>query len=165
MLKRIAAAAISAVIGLSALCAPPAMANGRYWQCVPYARETSGIQIRGDAWTWWGQAEGRFRTGARPETGSVLVFRPHGRMTRGHVAVVTEVLTDRVIRVTHANWGGSRGRIEQDVVIVDASGAGDWSAVKVWHEPSDDLGVTVYPVYGFIHQGQADPGIRLAAAP
>ena len=30
-----------------------------YLQCVPYARQVSGIQIYGDAWTWWDQAEGR----------------------------------------------------------------------------------------------------------
>jgi hypothetical protein len=30
-----------------------------YLQCVPYARQVSGIQIYGDAWTWWDQAAGR----------------------------------------------------------------------------------------------------------
>lgn len=32
-----------------------ATADG-YWQCVPFARLMSGIQIFGDARTWWGQA-------------------------------------------------------------------------------------------------------------
>lgn len=165
MLKRFAAAALSVVIGLSALCSTPALATEAYLQCVPYAREVSGINIRGDAWTWWGQAEGRFRTGQRPAVGSVLVFQRHGRMTRGHVAVVTQVLNDRLIRVTHANWGGSRGRVEEDVVIVDASDAGDWSQVKVWHEPSNDLGITVYPVYGFIYRDLETPLALASAAP
>jgi phage replication initiation protein len=57
-------------------------------------------------------------------------------MRLGHVAVVSEVLTDRVIRVTHANWGGSRGKVEENVTVVDVSDANDWSAVKVWAEAS-----------------------------
>ena len=36
-------------------------------------------------------------------------------------------LTDRVIRVTHANWGGSRGKVEENVTVVDVSADGDWS--------------------------------------
>ena len=27
------------------------------------------------------------------------------------IAVVSDILTDRVVRVTHANWGGSRGKV------------------------------------------------------
>ena len=34
-----------------------------YWQCVPFARLMSGIQIFGDAHTWWQQAAGRYQTG------------------------------------------------------------------------------------------------------
>ncbi|CAL4866536.1 hypothetical protein MMA231_00779 [Asticcacaulis sp. MM231] len=30
--------------------------------------------------------------------------------------------------------------------------SGDWSKVKVWYGPSNDLGTTVYPTYGFIYQ-------------
>ena len=33
-----------------------------YLQCVPYARQVSGIRIYGDAHTWWDQAEGRYAT-------------------------------------------------------------------------------------------------------
>ena len=29
-------------------------------QCVPYAREHSGIKLFGDAYTWWDQAEGKY---------------------------------------------------------------------------------------------------------
>jgi surface antigen len=72
-------------------------------------------------------------------------------MSRGHVAVVSDILTDRVIRVTHANWGGSRGRVEENVTVVDVSGQNDWSQVKVWYNPINDLGTTVYPTYGFIY--------------
>ena len=151
MTKRLTAGALAATLGLFALSPSPVRADEPYWQCVTFARMFSGINIFGDAWTWWNQAVDRFRTGRAPETGSVLVFRPEGRMSRGHVAVVSEILTDRVIRVTHANWGGSRGRVEENVTVVDVSGANDWSAVKVWYNPINDLGTTVYPTYGFIY--------------
>ena len=85
----------------------------------------------------------------------MLVFKPNGVMTKGHVAVVSHVLTDRVIQVNHANWSiidGGRGQIEQNVTVVDVSPAGDWSQVKVWYDPIRDLGNTVYPTYGFIYQ-------------
>ena len=77
-------------------------------------------------------------------------------MSRGHVAVVSDILTDRVVRVTHANWGGSRGKVEENVTVVDVSPANDWSQVKVWYNPISDLGTTVYPTYGFIYKGARD---------
>lgn len=126
-----------------------------YWQCVPFARLISGIQIFGDARTWWDQATGKYDKGFTPKAGAVLCFKPTGRMTLGHVAVVTQVLTDRVIQITHANWsmiGGARGQIEKDVTVIDVSPAGDWSLVKVWYDPNRDLGATTYPTYGFIYQ-------------
>ncbi|HEY1223874.1 MAG TPA: CHAP domain-containing protein [Brevundimonas sp.] len=156
MMKRLTAAALAATLGFFALSTPQARADEPYWQCVTFARMFSGIQIFGDAWTWWNQALERFRTGDDPETGSVLVFRPEGRMSRGHVAVVSDILTDRVIRVTHANWGGSRGKVEENVTVVDVSEGGDWSRVKVWYAPIHDLGTTVYPTYGFIYKEARD---------
>jgi hypothetical protein len=71
------------------------------------------------------------------------------------VAVVSQVLTDRIIQITHANWSpieGSRGKIEKDVTLVDVSPQGDWSEVKVWYDPSRDLGGSTYETYGFIYQ-------------
>jgi surface antigen len=126
-----------------------------YWQCVPFARLVSGIQIFGDAWTWWSQAAGKYQTGFVPKAGAVLCFRPTGRMRLGHVAVVSQVLTDRVIQISQANWSlidGRRGQVERNVTVVDVSPNGDWSQVKVWNDPSRDLGTTVYPTYGFIYQ-------------
>ena len=126
-----------------------------YLQCVPFARTMSGIQLFGDAWTWWEKAAGKYAQGFTPKAGAVLVFKPNGVMTKGHVAVVSHVLTDRVIQVSHANWSiieGTRGQIENDVTVVDVSPAGDWSQVKVWFDPIRDLGHTVYPTYGFIYQ-------------
>jgi len=126
-----------------------------YWQCVPFARLLSGIQIYGDARTWWGQASGKYETGRMPRMGSVLAFKPTGKMQLGHVAVVSRLVTDRVIQITHANWsriGGARGQIETDVTVIDVSPAGDWSLVKVWYDPIRDLGTSVYPTHGFIYQ-------------
>ncbi|MDP2765192.1 MAG: CHAP domain-containing protein, partial [Brevundimonas sp.] len=81
--------------------------------------------------------------------------------------VVSEVLTDRVIRITHANWGGSRGRVEENVTVVDVSNRGDWTAVKVWYNPSRALGSSVYPTYGFIHKAPSLPtdGVLMASTP
>jgi surface antigen len=129
-----------------------------YWQCVPFARLMSGIQIFGDAHTWWQQAAGRYQTGFTPKAGAVLCFKPTGHMQLGHVAVVSQVLTDRIIQITHANWsiiGAGRGQIEKNVTVIDVSPAGDWSQVKVWYDPARDLGATVYPTYGFIYQDAA----------
>jgi surface antigen len=126
-----------------------------YWQCVPFARLVSGIQIFGDAYTWWRQAIGKYDVGFQPKAGAVLCFKPTERMRLGHVAVVSEVLTDRIVQITHANWSpieGSRGKVEKDVTLVDVSPEGNWSEVKVWYDPSRDLGGSTYPTYGFIYQ-------------
>lgn len=155
---RTAFGSIAVILALAFSGAAPARA-GDYWQCVPFARMTSGIEIFGDAWTWWQKAAGRYAQGFSPKAGAVLVFKPNGAMNKGHVAVVSHVLTDRIIQVTHANWsliGGERGQIESDVTVVDVSKAGDWSLVKVWNNPSKDLGSTVYPTYGFIYQSTQD---------
>ena len=167
MMKRFTAAVVAASLGFFALAPAPAQAGDPYWQCVTFARMFSGINIFGDAWTWWRQAVDKFRTGDAPATGSVLVFQPEGRMSRGHVAVVSDVLTDRVIRITHANWGGSRGKVEENVTVVDVSGDNDWSQVKVWYSPIQDLGTTVYPTYGFIYKeapSSLPNGLQMAEA-
>ena len=125
-----------------------------YWQCVPIARSLSGIQIRGDAHTWWEQAEGHYARGNEPKKGAVLAFIPYGSMRLGHVAAVSKIIDDRTILVTHSNWSpinGRRGQIERDVKVIDVSEAGDWSAVRVWFAPSQDLGATAWPVHGFIY--------------
>ena len=143
------------LVALIVTLAPGGAFADDYWQCVPFARLVSGIQIFGDAWTWWRQAAGRYQTGYVPKAGAVLCFRPSGRMRLGHVAVVSQVLTDRVIQISHANWSmidGDRGHVERNVTVVDVSPNGDWSQVKVWNDPSHDLGTTVYPTYGFIYQ-------------
>jgi len=136
---------------------PVAAQAAQSWQCVPFARLISGIQIFGDAHTWWKQAVGKYDTGTTPVVGSVLVFKPQGAMRLGHVAVVSKIATERVIQITHANWSlinGTRGQVEEDVTVVDVSAKGDWSEVKVWYDPIGGLGSTIYPTYGFIYQDQ-----------
>src|SRR6187551_567135 len=139
--KRTWLGSLTAALAIS-LVGPAAVADS-YWQCVPFARLISGIQIFGDARTWWSQAVGKYETGFTPRAGAVLCFKPTARMRLGHVAVVSQVLTDRIVQITHANWSpieGSRGKVEQDVTIVDVSTQGDWSQVKVWYDPNRDLG-------------------------
>ncbi len=153
MMKRLTAAAVAATLVFFSVSST-AQADP-YLQCVTFARMITGIQIFGDAWTWWSKAIGKYETGKTPETGAVLVFKPSGKMHLGHVAVVSQVLTDRVIQITHANWspyGGTRGKVEHNVTVVDVSAKGDWSQVKVWYNPIGDLGGSVYPTYGFIYQ-------------
>jgi surface antigen len=155
MLKRPRAFIGSLAVAAIVLMAPVGAAADTYWQCVPFARLISGIQIFGDARTWWQQALGKYEVGFQPKTGAVLCFKPTERMKLGHVAVVSQVLTERIVQITHANWSpieGSRGKIEQDVTLVDVSASGDWSQVKVWYDPNRDLGGSTYQTYGFIYQ-------------
>ena len=121
----------------------------RRLQCVPYARALSKVAIRGDARTWWRQAAGRYDRGRRPAVGSVLVLKPKWR-SRGHVAVVTAILSDREIVVDHANWL-NKGRIHLSAPVKDVSRAGDWSAVRVWYTPGRKYGARRYPAHGFIY--------------
>ena len=121
--------------------------------CVPYARARSGIQISGDAWTWWDAAAGRYARSRAPEVGSVLVINRTAGMRDGHVAVVSRVVGSREIWVDHANWasGVMRGRITTDQRVMDVSPGNDWSLVRVWYPGRDELGTTAFPVRGFVH--------------
>jgi hypothetical protein len=127
--------------------------------CVPYAREISGIEVAGNAWQWWDNAEGRYARGDVPEAGSVLNFRSNGRMRLGHVAVVTQVVNAREVTVDHANWpgGGGRGGVSHDVTVVDVSEANNWSAVRVELGRGGEFG-SIYPTYGFIYN-RPDTGL------
>ncbi len=157
------------LILILALMATPAAALNEGLQCVPYARAVSGIAIRGDAHTWWAQAADQYQRGTRPRAGAVLALKPHGTMQLGHVAAVRKIIDNRNILVSHANWStieGRRGHIEENVRVVDVSDAGDWSLVRVWYGPLNDLGTTHYPVSGFIYptKTRGDRDVRLAVA-
>lgn len=119
-------------------------------ECVPYARNLSGVQIWGDAVTWWRQAENKYARSGRPAEGSVLVLRGWKDETRGHVAVVKMILSERMIRVDHANWLRG-GEVSINVPVVDVSAANDWSQVRVWHVPGGYWGGRTYEAQGFIH--------------
>gem|GEM_PF-979271 len=139
---------------LQAIMLPtPAHAND-YLQCVPFARELSGITIYGDAHSWWDQADGTYQRGTMPAKGAVLSLPSHGAMRLGHVAVVREIIDDRTILISHANWSpinGRRGQIERRVAAKDVSEDNDWSKVRIWYAPIDKLGTTAFPVNGFIY--------------
>jgi surface antigen len=125
-----------------------------YLQCVPYARQVSGINIFGDAHTWWDQADGRYSRGHKPRIGAVMAFRPHGNMRLGHVAAVSKIIDSRTVLLRHANWSpidGRRGQVENDVRAIDVSPENDWSEVRVWYAPLQDIGKTAWPVEGFIY--------------
>ena len=133
--------------------------------CVPFARENSGIELSGNAYQWWDNAEGLYQRGNRPEVGSVLNFRSNGRMRLGHVAVVSNVIDGRNVEIDHANWAGpgaSRGRVSRNINVVDVSPGNDWSAVRVALGQSDTFG-SIYPTYGFIYD-RPDRGTMLANA-
>ncbi|MEG3171032.1 CHAP domain-containing protein [Sphingomonas sp. ZB1N12] len=156
------AARFALVVSCGLMTATPAAAQ--FWQCVTFARSVSGIEIRGNANTWWDQAAGRYERGHSPKAGSVLAFSPTSRMRVGHVAMVSKVVSDREVLLTHANWSRP-GAVETNVRAIDVSDAGDWSKVKVWYGPQGDLGTSVYPTKGFIYSGHAPAGDTLDAQP
>ncbi|MBS0385996.1 MAG: CHAP domain-containing protein [Proteobacteria bacterium] len=131
--------------------APPHILAGRApLQCVPFAREESGIQIFGDANTWWRQAAGRYPRSSSPAPGSVLVMRGYRDPGRGHVAVVAQIVSSRIILVDQANWL-NQGEISMNVPVVDVSPDNDWSEVRVWYIPNRQWGARIYRTHGFIH--------------
>lgn len=140
------------------LLATPVQALNEGLQCVPYARALTGVEIRGDAHSWWGQAEGRYDRGEKPKVGAVMAFRPHGNMRLGHVAAVRKIVDKRTLLISHANWStidGGRGHIEDDVRVIDVSEDNDWSRVRVWYTPNAALGTTEWPLHGFIYPQKA----------
>ena len=151
------ALAVRFALVLSCVLMGSTPAAAQFWQCAPYARSISGVDIHGNANTWWTQAAGRYARGKAPKVGAVLSFRSSGRMRLGHVAMVSGVVSDREVRLTHANWSRPGG-IERDVRAVDVSAAGDWSMVKVWYAATGGLGTTAYPANGFIYADGAASG-------
>ncbi|MBV8979082.1 MAG: CHAP domain-containing protein [Alphaproteobacteria bacterium] len=117
--------------------------------CVPFARAHSGIDIRGDAYTWWDQAAGRYPRGPRPAAGAVMVLAGYSGSNRAHVAVVRRIVSRREIRIDHANWLNN-GAIFLDDPVADISADNDWSQVLVWNVQTHAWGTHVYNVQGFI---------------
>lgn len=125
-------------------------------QCVPYARDVSGIEIYGDAHTWWDKAgkHPQYARGKMPVKGSVLVLSKTGRLQYGHVAVVERVLNKREIEVTHVNWGQDqwdRRKVYRGMLVQDVSRNNDWSQLQFWSPEADSFGRT-YQASGFVYE-------------
>jgi len=170
----LSAAALGATVILAACAAPtapastsPSTSTVRYVQpevemgeqvgflsCVPYARSVSGVQIFGDAWTWWKRADGKYPKGQTPQKGSVLTLQKTKSLPLGHVAVVVATSQDsRKLWVDHANWGDNgdtRGKVHKRQPVLDVSKANDWSEVRFMNT----LGSfgRVYAAHGFIYK-------------
>lgn len=158
-LKRIGP--LAAILGLAACgstsdrsgFSPRVVDRGKEVQCVPFARQESGVDIYGDAHTWWDKAAGKYDREDEPEEGAIMVLRGYRRNDRGHVAVVKAILGDREIVIDHANWLND-GKIYLDQPVRDVSPDNDWSAVKVWYSPGSQYGARTYTVQGFILPGR-----------
>ena len=120
--------------------------------CVEYARMRSGLAVFGDAKQWWERARTLYARAARPAADAVMVFSGSKRLKRGHVAVVTEVVSDREIIVDHANWQNKR-EVDLATPVLDVSPNNDWSMVRVWDIPSGQFGARTYAISGFITKG------------
>jgi hypothetical protein len=129
------------------LIAPPKVTRGPVrLQCAIYARARSGVSLNGAAASWWTKAHKLYERSKAPAEGAVIVL---GGTRSGHVAVVSRVVSATQILVDHANWG-NRGEVIIGALMVDVSANNDWSRVRVWHPPTNGLGLRRYPVFGFI---------------
>ena len=121
----------------------------RRLSCVPYARVRSGLQIFGDAKLWWEKAKNLYSQVTAPVAEAVMVFSGSSKIRRGHVAVVTEIVNPREIKVDHANWQ-NHGEIDLNMPVLDVSKNNDWSEVRVWNVGTNSFGTHIYKISGFI---------------
>ncbi|MAS87275.1 MAG: amidase [Micavibrio sp.] len=148
---------LSGCAGFAGRIASPS-AYGQYHlsptQCVPYARAKSGIQIYGDAYTWWQQASSRgYQRGQAPRQGAILSLSQTSKLRYGHLAVVKKIKASREITVTHSNWGDgpvSRRMVYKSMKVKDISPNNDWTMVKFWNPEIDAYGLP-YKADGFIY--------------
>ena len=117
--------------------------------CVEYARARSGLAVFGDAKFWWAHAKNLYARMTMPVENAVMVFAGSKRLRKGHVAVVTDIVSKREIRVDQANWQ-NRGEIDHATPVLDVSARNDWSQVRVWDMHSGGFGAHVYAISGFI---------------
>ena len=143
------------LLGAALIMALPFEANATL-QCVAYAREVTGLNLKGDAWKWWEAADGLYDRGKAPREGAVMVFKRQGSMSHGHVAVVRKTPSSRIVLVDHANWAphrsAGRGLVTESVPVMDVSPNNDWSQVRVWYRPSAEYGSKVYKTQGFVYR-------------
>jgi hypothetical protein len=146
-------AAVAAPIVPELVRDKPRVENGlRKVFCVEYARMRSGLAVFGDARQWWERARSLYARASHPVEEAVMVFSGSKRLKRGHVAVVTEIVSAREIIVDHANWQNKR-EIDLATPVLDVSPGNDWSQVRVWDIPSGQFGSRTYAVSGFITKG------------
>ncbi len=88
--------------------------------CVEYARLRSGLAVFGDAKYWWARAKDLYTRMSHPVDEAVMVFSGSKRLKRGHVAVVTKVVSPREIIVDQANWM-NKGEIGLATPVLDVS--------------------------------------------
>jgi len=132
---------------------PPPYVSYDDISCVPYARLASGINLRGDAYTWWDGAAGVYQRGIAPTAGAVLVLAQTNRLRSGHVAVVRQVISSREILVDHANW--VPGQVINGQHVYDVSPNNDWTMPRFYNLEAGVYG-RVYPAYGFIYNVAAN---------
>jgi len=132
-----------------ALPAPSIEKAAKRLFCVEYARSLSGLNIFGDAKYWWGKAKNLYARASHPLEEAVMVFSGSSRLRRGHLAVVSQIVSPREIRVEQANWM-NKGEIDHATPILDVSARNDWSKVRVWDMKSNGFGTHVYAISGFI---------------
>ena len=120
--------------------------------CVEYARMRSGLAVFGDARHWWERAKNLYARLPHPVEEAVMVFSGSKRLKRGHVAVVTDIVSPRQIIVDQANWQ-NKGEIDHATPVLDVSAGNDWSLVRVWDMRSNGFGTHVYAISGFIAKG------------
>jgi hypothetical protein len=151
-----------------ALLSAPSIAGARIetprtpLECVPYARARSGVELFGDAGSWWVKAEGRYTRSRTPQLGAVMVLTGYAGPGRGHVGVVSRVASAREIRLDHANWLAD-GAIYLNDPVVDVSPDNDWSEVRVWNARARSWGTRTYVVEGFIGPSALERSDRIAS--
>jgi surface antigen len=122
-------------------------------QCALFAREFTGIHIRGDAWSWWQLAAGQYPRSSTPKADTVLVLRATAQLPLGHVGIVKKVVGPREILLTHANWGTddpTKRIVHDKTAVIDVSPKNDWTQLRFWNAPAHAFG-KVYDAYGFIY--------------
>jgi hypothetical protein len=127
-------------------------------QCVLFARDFTGVHLRGDAYAWWDAAEGVYPRSDVPHADTILVLKSTSQLHLGHVGVVKKVVGPRELLLTHANWGSddpTRRVVHDSTAVVDVSPDNNWSEVRFWNAPSHAFG-KVYAAYGFIYPKRFD---------
>jgi surface antigen len=118
-------------------------------QCVPYARARTGVNIFGDAYTWWDRSSGKYEHREKPQKNAVMMLTGYAGPNRAHLAVVSSIVSSREIRIDHANWFND-GAVYRDDPVRDVSPDNDWTMVRVYNIRSQSWGTRTYLVRGFI---------------